>query len=67
GLATAPPLQWLTDALRSEASGAQPGARAIVNALGQALLAYALRAYGRDTRMPSGWLAVAADARLGPS
>ncbi|KVR39481.1 cupin domain-containing protein [Burkholderia multivorans] len=67
GLATAPPLQWLTDALRSEASSAQPGARAIVNALGQALLAYALRAYGRDTRMPSGWLAVAADARLGPS
>ncbi|MGK8205123.1 cupin domain-containing protein [Burkholderia cenocepacia] len=61
------PLQLLTSVLRGEASNAQPGARAIVNALGQALLAYALRAYGRDTRMPSGWLALAADARLGPS
>lgn len=34
---------------------------------GQALLAYALRAYGRNALMPSGWLALAADARLGPS
>lgn len=53
--------------LRAEASNAQPGARAIVNALGQALLAYALRAYGRDASVPAGWLALAADARLGPS
>jgi len=60
-------LQLLTDVLRAEASNAQPGARAIVNALGQALLAYALRAYGRDARVPAGWLALAADARLGPS
>ncbi|RQR67291.1 AraC family transcriptional regulator [Burkholderia sp. Bp9126] len=61
------PLQMLTSVLRAEASNLQPGARAIVNALGQALLAYALRAYGRDTQVPSGWLALAADARLGPS
>ncbi|KWE34857.1 cupin domain-containing protein [Burkholderia territorii] len=60
-------LQLLTSVLRAEASNAQPGARAIVNALGQALLAYALRAYGRDARVPAGWLALAADARLGPS
>ncbi|HKT66456.1 cupin domain-containing protein [Burkholderia sp. 22313] len=60
-------LQLLTNVLRAEASNAQPGARAIVNALGQALLAYALRAYGRDARVPAGWLALAADARLGPS
>ncbi|AIO42497.1 AraC family transcriptional regulator [Burkholderia sp. AU19243] len=60
-------LQPLTNVLRAEASNAQPGARAIVNALGQALLAYALRAYGRDARVPAGWLALAADARLGPS
>ncbi|WP_175923062.1 cupin domain-containing protein [Burkholderia latens] len=60
-------LQPLTSVLRVEASNAQPGARAIVNALGQALLAYALRAYGRDARVPAGWLALAADARLGPS
>ncbi|KVH71104.1 AraC family transcriptional regulator [Burkholderia ubonensis] len=60
-------LQMLTGVLRAEASSLQPGARAIVNALGQALLAYALRAYGRDTQVPSGWLALAADARLGPS
>ncbi|AXK64607.1 AraC family transcriptional regulator [Burkholderia sp. IDO3] len=60
-------LQLLTSVLRAEASNAQPGARAIVNALGQALLAYALRAYGRDASVPAGWLALAADARLGPS
>jgi len=60
-------LQLLTNVLRAEASNAQPGARAIVNALGQALLAYALRAYGRDARVPAGWLALAADARLGSS
>ncbi|QDW49528.1 cupin domain-containing protein [Burkholderia sp. KBS0801] len=60
-------LQLLTSVLRAEASNAQPGARAIVNALGQALLAYALRAYGRDARVPAGWLALAADMRLGPS
>lgn len=60
-------LQLLTSVLRAEASNAQPGGRAIVNALGQALLAYALRAYGRDARVPAGWLALAADARLGPS
>ncbi|MCA3824063.1 MAG: helix-turn-helix transcriptional regulator, partial [Burkholderia sp.] len=61
------PLQLLTSVLRTEASNVQPGAGAIVNALGQALLAYALRAYGRGARVPSGWLALAADARLGPS
>ncbi|AOK15802.1 AraC family transcriptional regulator [Burkholderia cepacia] len=61
------PLQLLTSVLRTEASHGQPGAGAIVNALGQALLAYALRAYGRGARVPSGWLALAADARLGPS
>ncbi|WP_175966675.1 cupin domain-containing protein [Burkholderia sp. BCC0322] len=60
-------LQLLTSVLRTEASNGQPGAGAIVNALGQALLAYALRAYGRGARVPSGWLALAADARLGPS
>jgi AraC family transcriptional regulator, activator of mtrCDE len=61
------PLQLLTSVLRTEASNGQPGAGAIVNALGQALLAYALRAYGRGARVPSGWLALAADARLGQS
>ncbi|WP_071333979.1 cupin domain-containing protein [Burkholderia contaminans] len=61
------PLQLLTSVLRAEASSGQPGAGAIMNALGQALLAYALRAYGRGARVPSGWLALAADARLGPS
>ncbi|MCA8301537.1 AraC family transcriptional regulator [Burkholderia seminalis] len=61
------PLQLLTSVLRTEASNVQPGAGAIVNALGQALLAYALRAYGRGASVPSGWLALAADARLGPS
>lgn len=60
-------LQLLTSVLRTEASNAHPGAGAIVNAFGQALLAYALRAYGRDARVPSGWLALAADARLGQS
>ncbi|MBG0869583.1 helix-turn-helix transcriptional regulator [Burkholderia sp. 9777_1386] len=63
----AAPLQLLTSVLRTEASNVEPGAGAIVNALGQALLAYALRAYGRGARVPSGWLALAADARLGPS
>ncbi|WP_176051486.1 AraC family transcriptional regulator [Burkholderia sp. BCC1644] len=61
------PLQMLMGLLRSEMSREQPGARAIVDALGQALLTYALRAYGQDTQMLSGWLAVAVDARLGPS
>ncbi|WP_175769665.1 cupin domain-containing protein [Burkholderia cenocepacia] len=63
----AAPLQSLTSVLRTEASNVQPGAGAIVNALGQAPLAYALRAYGCGARVPSGWLALAADARLGPS
>ncbi|RQS67977.1 AraC family transcriptional regulator [Burkholderia sp. Bp8963] len=60
-------LQVLTDVLRAEASNVQPAAGAIVNALGQALLAYALRAYGQHAQVPPGWLALAADARLGPS
>ncbi|MBV8665630.1 MAG: cupin domain-containing protein [Burkholderiaceae bacterium] len=64
-------LQALIAVLRSEAAAthaaARPGAHAIVNALGQALLAYALRAYGQDSAAPASWLALAADARLGSS
>lgn len=60
-------LRTLTQLLRHEVSARQPGAWAIANALAQALLAYAMRAYGEgessEAPQPS-WLALIADERL---
>ena len=61
------PLQLLTSVLRTEASNGQPGAGAIVNALGQAAARVRPARIRAGARVPSGWLALAADARLGPS
>jgi AraC family transcriptional regulator, activator of mtrCDE len=54
--------------LRAEASGPPlPGGRAVIDALGQALLGFALRVHARDGNAPAGLLPLAADPRLGPS
>lgn len=53
--------------LRQEATLPQAGALAVVNALGQAVLTFALRHFGLNERAPAGVLAVMADRRLGPS
>lgn len=61
------PLKAIIDLLREESSGMAPGGLAIVNALGQALLTLALRAYGRQHADSANLLALAADSRLGPT
>lgn len=60
-------LKALISLLRTEADHVQPGALAIVNTLGQALLIFVLRAYGQDSHVSANLLALAADRRLGPS
>ncbi|OZI44833.1 AraC family transcriptional regulator [Bordetella genomosp. 5] len=62
-----PPLDALIALLRAESATARPGAHALINALGQALLALALRAHGRAAHAPPGMLRLLADARLAPS
>lgn len=63
-------LRTLTQLLRQEVSGKLPGAWAIANGLTQALLAYAMRAYGEGpssqaSQSPqASWLALIADPRL---
>lgn len=60
-------LQALLHWLRAEAAGsAQPGAHAVIDGLGQALLALALRA-ARQVELPAGLLPLLADERLGAS
>lgn len=61
------PLTALISLLRAEATNNQPGALAIVHALGQALLALALRAYGQKSDVPANVLALVADPRIGAS
>ena len=53
--------------LQREATLAQAGALAVVNALGQAILTFALRHHGVDERAPPGLLTIMADRRLGSS
>lgn len=60
-------LRALTQLLRDEVGGSQPGAWAIINALAQALLAYALRAYGQRESPQAAWLGLIGDERLGAS
>lgn len=60
-------LNSLITLLRQEATLPQAGALAVVNALGQAVLTFALRHFGANERAPPGLLAIMADARLGPS
>ena len=64
-----PGLQALMALLRREAgAAAQPGAHAIVDGLGQALLGMGLRAAAQgSSALPAGLLALLADARLAPS
>jgi AraC family transcriptional regulator, activator of mtrCDE len=63
-----PALNAVTELLRAEASGPPlPGGRAVIDALGQALLGFALRVHARDGNAPAGLLPLAADPRLGPS
>ncbi|MDR3004738.1 MAG: AraC family transcriptional regulator [Acidovorax sp.] len=62
-----PGLQALLAWLCREAQGpAQPGAQAVLDGLGQALLALALRA-APQAELPSGLLPLLADVRLAPS
>lgn len=63
-LASGEPVKALAGLLRSEAATRQPGAHSLVNALGQVLLVYALRAYSQENRILTGLLTLAADARL---
>jgi AraC family transcriptional activator of mtrCDE len=54
--------------LRAEVAGEpQPGARAVVDGLGQALLGLALRVHAQDKNTAAGILPLMADTRLGPS
>jgi len=53
--------------LQREATLAQAGALAVVNALGQAILTFALRHHGVDGSAPPGLLTIMADRRLGSS
>lgn len=61
------PLRVLIALLRNEVTQPQSGSLAIVNALGQALLTLALRAYGRGDSSTANLLALATDIRLGAS
>ncbi|MDQ8032123.1 MAG: AraC family transcriptional regulator [Bordetella sp.] len=67
GATDAQPLAALVDLLRSESAVARPGANALINALGQALLALALRAHGHAAEAPPGLLPLLAHPRLAPS
>lgn len=60
-------LDAISGLLRSEAGQSRPGANAIVNSLGQSLLLLALRLYTRRTPEAASLLALACDARIGPS
>ncbi|MFJ1298621.1 AraC family transcriptional regulator [Pseudomonadota bacterium AL_CKDN230030165-1A_HGKHYDSX7] len=67
GATERPPLDAMIALLRAESAAARPGAHALINALGQALLALALRAHGRAAHAPPGMLRLLADTRLAPS
>lgn len=61
-------LSALIGLLRAEATGEPlPAARAVIDALAQALLGFALRVYAQDKNITTGFLSLMADARLGPS
>ena len=61
-------LQGLVAGLRTESAGASlPGASAVLDGLGQALLGLALRAYAEQSQMDVGLLALLADERLAPA
>ena len=61
------PLKAMTQLLRSEVNCPQPGALSIANALAQALLTYALRAYGQSSPMQAAWLTLVSHERLSAS
>lgn len=60
-------LRSLVAMLRQEVIHQRAGGLAIINALGQALFALALRAWSLERHAPASVLTLAADARLGPS
>ncbi|RMH92870.1 AraC family transcriptional regulator [Lysobacter pythonis] len=60
-------LHGLVALLRSEVVRPSPGGLAVIDALGQTLFSLALRTWSTDGRTPAGVLALATDARLGPS
>ena len=63
-----PALSALMALLRAEVQGeAQAAGHAVIDALGQALLAYALRVFAQDDAVAGGLLPLAADRRLGAS
>lgn len=63
-----PALGALFGLLRTEAaSELQPGARAVVDGLGQALLGFALRVHAQDESAAAGLLPLMVDSRIGPS
>jgi hypothetical protein len=63
-----PALSTLIGLLRAEAAGEpQPGARAVVDGVGQALLGFALRVHAQGANTSAGLLPLMVDSRLGPS
>ncbi|EGX1118922.1 AraC family transcriptional regulator [Salmonella enterica subsp. enterica serovar Enteritidis] len=61
-------LSALIGLLRAEAAGeSKPGARAVVDGLGQAMLGLALRVHAQDQNTAAGLLPLIVDRRLGPS
>src|SRR5690606_2563138 len=64
---SAMPVSHLIEWMRSEASGSLPGAGALVDACGLALLTLALREHVQGGGESGGVLALVADTRLGPS
>ncbi len=62
-----PALTALAMLLRQEGVHQQPGAYSIMQALANALLGYALRAYTQSGKSQASWLALSADPRLNKS
>jgi AraC family transcriptional regulator, activator of mtrCDE len=63
-----PALSALIGLLRAEAAGEpQPGARAVVDGVGQILLGFALRLHAHGENTSAGLLPLMVDSRLGPS
>ncbi|AZC39434.1 cupin domain-containing protein [Pseudomonas chlororaphis] len=61
-------LDALIKLLRAEVAGEpQPGAGAVINGLGQALLGFALRVHAQNENAAAGLLRLMVDSRLGPS
>lgn len=61
-------LNALMELLRAEATcESQPGTRAVLDGLGQALLGFGLRVYVERQRATAGVLSLMTDSRLGPS